>query len=47
VGEPAAGAPAPVHVPSGVTQGADGSVYLTGDRDNSVLKLRRGRSEYK
>ena len=39
VGEPAAGAPAPVHVPSGVAQGADGSLYLTGDRDNSVLKL--------
>ncbi len=39
VGEPAARAPAPVHVPSGVAQGADGSLYLTGDRDNSVLKL--------
>jgi len=39
VGEPAAGAPPPVHVPSGVAQGADGSLYLTGDRDNSVLKL--------
>jgi sugar lactone lactonase YvrE len=39
VGEPAAGAPEPVHVPSGVAEGADGSLYLTGDRDNSVLKL--------
>ncbi len=39
VGYPAARAPAPVYVPSGVTQGADGSLYITGDRDNSILKL--------
>jgi sugar lactone lactonase YvrE len=39
VGEPAARLPAPVHAPSGVAQGPDGSLYLTGDRDNSVLKL--------
>jgi sugar lactone lactonase YvrE len=39
VGEPAANAPAPVFLPSGVAQGADGSLYLTGDRDNSILKL--------
>jgi glucose/arabinose dehydrogenase len=39
VGERAAGAPAPVYVPSGVAQGADGSLYLTGDRNNSILKL--------
>ena len=39
VGNPVARAPAPVYVPSGVAQGADGSLYLTGDRDNSVLKL--------
>jgi sugar lactone lactonase YvrE len=39
VGEPAAQLPAPVYAPSGVAQGPDGSIYLTGDRDNSVLKL--------
>ena len=39
VDSPVARAPAPVYVPSGVAQGADGSLYLTGDRDNSVLKL--------
>jgi sugar lactone lactonase YvrE len=39
VGEPAARLPAPVHAPSGVAQGPDGSIYLTGDLDNSVLKL--------
>jgi sugar lactone lactonase YvrE len=39
VGEPAARLPAPVHAPSGVAQSPDGSIYLTGDRDNSVLKL--------
>ena len=39
VGNPVARAPAPVYVPSGVAQGADGSLYLTGDRDNSILKL--------
>ncbi len=39
VGEPAARLPAPVHAPSGVAQSPDGSIYVTGDRDNSVLKL--------
>jgi sugar lactone lactonase YvrE len=39
VGQPAARAPEPVYVPSGVAQGADGSLYLTADRDNSILKL--------
>jgi sugar lactone lactonase YvrE len=39
VGEPAAGAPALVHVPSGVAQGADGSLYIGADHDNSILKL--------
>jgi sugar lactone lactonase YvrE len=39
VGEPAAQLPAPVHAPSGVAQSPDGSIYLTGDRDNSVMKL--------
>ena len=39
VGEPAARLPAPVYAPSGVAQGPDGSIYLTGDWDNSVLKL--------
>jgi sugar lactone lactonase YvrE len=39
VGQPVTQLPAPVYAPSGVAQGADGSIYLTGDRDNSVLKL--------
>jgi len=39
VGEPATRLPAPVHAPSGVAQSPDGTIYLTGDRDNSVLKL--------
>jgi hypothetical protein len=41
VGQPAARLPAPVYAPSGVVQGADGSIYLTGDWDNSVLKVLR------
>ena len=32
-------APAPVHVPSGIAVGANGVLYLTSDRDHSVLKL--------
>jgi len=32
-------APAPVHVPSGIAVGANGILYLTSDRDQSVLKL--------
>lgn len=39
VGEHTARAPEPVYAPSGVAQGADGSLYLSGDRDNSILKL--------
>jgi len=39
VGERAAHSPAPVFLPSGVAQGADGSLYVSGDRDNSILKL--------
>jgi sugar lactone lactonase YvrE len=39
VGEPSARLPAPVYTPSGVAQSPDGSIYLTGDLDNSVLKL--------
>lgn len=39
VGQPAAGLPAPVYAPSGVTEGADGTLYVTGDWNNSVLKL--------
>ena len=31
--------PAPVHVPSGVAVGANGILYLTSDRDHSVIKL--------
>jgi len=32
-------APAPVHVPSSIAVGANGTLYLTSDRDQSVLKL--------
>jgi len=39
VGEPVANAPAPVHLPSGVAQGADSSLYISADRTNSILKL--------
>ena len=39
VDEPVANAPAPVHLPSGVAQGADGSLYISADRTNSILKL--------
>jgi sugar lactone lactonase YvrE len=39
VGQTVTQLPAPVYAPSGVAQGVDGSIYLTGDRDNSVLKL--------
>jgi sugar lactone lactonase YvrE len=41
VGEPVANAPAPVFLPSGVTQGADGSLYISADRNNAILKLVR------
>jgi sugar lactone lactonase YvrE len=43
VGHPAANAPPPVHLPSGVTQGADGTLYISGDRDNSIRMLRNQR----
>ena len=39
VGKFAPEAPAPVHVPSGIVEGADGVLYLTSDREQSVLKL--------
>lgn len=39
VGEPAGKAPPPVFRPSGVAQGADGSLYVSGDRDNSILRI--------
>lgn len=39
VGEPAGNAPPPVFRPSGVAQGSDGSLYVSGDRDNSILKI--------
>jgi sugar lactone lactonase YvrE len=35
----AANAPAPVYLPSGVTQSADGTVYISGDQDNSIRVL--------
>jgi sugar lactone lactonase YvrE len=41
VGQPAIQLPAPVYAPSGVVQGADGSLYLTGDWNNSILKIVR------
>ena len=41
VGRTRANAPAPVYVPSSVAEGADGSLYLSGDNDHSVLKLVR------
>jgi sugar lactone lactonase YvrE len=31
--------PAPVHVPSGIAAGEDGILYLTSDRDHSVIRL--------
>jgi sugar lactone lactonase YvrE len=40
VGHPAANTPAPVHLPSGVAQGSDGTLYISGDRNNSILMLR-------
>ncbi len=39
VGDPRANTRAPLHLLTGVAEGADGSLYVTGDRDNSVLKL--------
>jgi glucose/arabinose dehydrogenase len=39
VGASVARAPESVYVPSGIAEGADGSLYLTSDQDNSVLKI--------
>jgi sugar lactone lactonase YvrE len=39
VGRPAANTPGPVYLPSGVAQGADGTLYISGDRDNSIVLL--------
>jgi sugar lactone lactonase YvrE len=39
VGNLRANAPEPVYTPSGVAQGADGSLYVSGDLNNSVLKV--------
>jgi len=39
VGQPRTNTPIPVYMPSDVAQGADGSLYLSSDRDNSILKL--------
>ncbi|MFQ5635373.1 MAG: hypothetical protein ACE5G3_08590 [Gammaproteobacteria bacterium] len=41
VGDPRGDGPEPVYLPTGVARGADGSLYLSGDRDNSILKLVR------
>jgi len=41
VGEPAANPDFPVYLPSGVAQGADGSLYISADRSNSILKVTR------
>lgn len=40
VGHAAANAPGPVHLPSGVAQGSDGTLYISGDVDNSIRMLR-------
>ena len=40
VGHAAANAPDPVHLPSGVAQGSDGTLYISGDVDNSIRMLR-------
>jgi len=39
VGHPAANTPGPVFLPSGVAQGADGTLYISGDVDNSIWML--------
>jgi glucose/arabinose dehydrogenase len=39
VKEPATDPSAPVQRPSGVAQGADGSLYVSGTRDRSIVKL--------
>jgi sugar lactone lactonase YvrE len=39
VGRVVPNTPAPVHVPSGVAVGNNGNLYLTSDRDRSVIKL--------
>jgi hypothetical protein len=41
VGEAVANAPPPVYLPSGIAQGADGSLFISADRNNSILKLFR------
>ena len=41
VGHSAANAPGPVHLPSGVAQGSDGTLYISGDVDNSIRMLRK------
>jgi streptogramin lyase len=39
VGAAVARAPESIYVPSGIAEGADGSLYLTSDQENSVLKI--------
>lgn len=39
IGTRVARAPESIYVPSGIAEGADGSLYLTSDQDNSVLKI--------
>ena len=41
VGEPYANAPPPVYLPSGIAQGRDGSLFVSADRNNSILRLFR------
>ena len=36
---PAANATAPLYLPSGVAEGADGTLYISGDQDNSIRML--------
>jgi sugar lactone lactonase YvrE len=40
VGHQTANAPPPIYLPSGVAQGADGTLYISGDIDNSIRMLK-------
>ena len=39
VGQSVPHTPAPVHVPSGITRGEDGVLYVTSDQTHSVMRL--------
>ena len=40
VGQQTANAPPPIYLPSGIAQGADGTLYISGDIDNSIRMLK-------